>query len=96
LFARSQAREEASFLGDASAFTAIDDLCAPPAPLMVSSDAGYDVTVLGRRILSGDADWLEQQPLDRWIGGVHLRTEEHWRWDEQKETLVARRSSVPG
>jgi len=94
LFARSQAREEASFLGDTSAYAIVDDLCAPPAPLIAPLESGYDVTVLGRRILAGDADWLEQQPLDRWIGGVHLSSGDHWRYDEQQETLVRRRSSV--
>jgi hypothetical protein len=43
---------------------------------------GYDVTVLGRRVLGGDADWLDQKPLDRWIGGVRLTSEHHWRWNE--------------
>ncbi|MFN2449222.1 MAG: DUF1835 domain-containing protein [Candidatus Baltobacteraceae bacterium] len=94
IFARSQSREEASFLADSASFATIDDLCSPPAPLLVPLDLGYEVTVLGRRIIAGDADWLEQQPLDRWIGGVHLRTQSHWRWDERQETLLARRTTV--
>lgn len=82
LFRRSQAREEAAFLGDASCYRIIADLCQQPAPLLAALENGYDLTVLGRRVLGGDADWLEQQPLDRWIGGVHLTTERYWRWDE--------------
>ncbi len=82
LFRRAQAREEAAFMGDTSCFRVIADLSAQPAPLLAQLENGYDVTVLGRRVLGGDADWLDQQPLDRWIGGVRLTSAHHWRWDE--------------
>lgn len=88
VFHRSQAREEASFLGDAGCYALIDDLCAPPAPLLSQSDAGVELTVLGRRVLAGDTDWLEHQPADRWIGGVHLDGERCWRWDEARANFV--------
>lgn len=94
LFKRSAAREEAAFMGDSACFAALDDLCAPPAPLLEATDFGYDTTVLGRRVFAGDADWLAHQPLDRWIGGAHLRTESHLRWDDRQETLVSCRSSL--
>lgn len=88
LFRRSQAREEASFLGDSACYAHIDDLAAEPAPLLSALETGYELTVLGRRVLAGDADWLEHQPLDRWIGGVHLTGQSVWRWDEASERMV--------
>lgn len=88
IFRRSQAREEASFLGDSACFAHIDDLCAQPAPLLTELDGGYELTVLGRRVLAGDADWLEYQPLDRWIGGTHLNGANPWRWDEATGRMV--------
>jgi hypothetical protein len=88
VFRRSQAREEASFLGDTACYAFIDDLCAEPAPLLSALEGGYEPTVLGRRVLAGDADWLEHQPLDRWIGGVHLTPENDWRWDEASERVI--------
>lgn len=90
LFRRSQAREEASFAGDTTVFATLEDLAAAPAPLLSFSEPEYDVTVLGRRVLAGDADWLEHQPLDRWIGGVHLQTGSHWRWNESAQVFVER------
>jgi hypothetical protein len=66
----------------------IDDLAAEPAPLLCELETGYDLTVLGRRVLAGDADWLEHQPLDRWIGGTHLTSVNAWRWDEANERMV--------
>jgi len=88
LFRRSQAREEAAFMGDTACYRVIAEMSAQPAPLLAELDNGYDVTVLGRRVLAGDADWLDQQPLDRWIGGVHLTSERHWRWDEAARRFV--------
>ncbi len=88
IFRRAQAREEASFLGDTCAYGSLDDLCAQPAPLLCLLDTGYDLTVLGRRVLAGDASWLDYQPLDRWIGGAHLTDQSRWRWNDLEETLV--------
>jgi hypothetical protein len=96
IFRRSQAQEEASFLGDVPCYAAIDDLCAQPAPLLTPLEHGYEPTVLGRRVLAGDADWLELQPLDRWLGGVHLTGERHWRWDDRRQTLIKRDLAVQG
>jgi hypothetical protein len=90
IFRRSQAREEAAFLGDAPCYAEIDALCAQPAPLLTMLEQGCEPTVLGRRVLAGDADWLEHQPLDRWIGGVHLTTDRHWRWNDEQQTFENR------
>jgi hypothetical protein len=82
IFKRANSREEASFLGDTSLFAIVDDLCAGASPLISQLDDGYDVTVLGRRVLAGDADWAQVQPPDKWIGGVHLSKDNDWRWNE--------------
>lgn len=94
IFRRSQAREEASFLGDSACYAHIDDLCAEPAPLLSALETGYEPTVLGRRVLAGDTDWLEHQPVDRWIGGTHLTRETLWRWDETTERVVQGTAAV--
>jgi len=46
------------------------------------------LTALGRRILAGDADWLETHSIDRWIGGVHLTPEQVVRWDDDASAFV--------
>jgi Domain of unknown function (DUF1835) len=96
LFRRSQAREEAAFLGDTACYATIDDLAAEPAPLLSALDQGYELTVLGRRVLAGDADWLERTPLDRWIGGVHITNENSWRWDERAQCFVEKSQGESG
>jgi hypothetical protein len=94
IFRRAQAREEAGFMSDAVCYRVIADLCAQPAPLLAALENGYDVTVLGRRVLGGDADWLDQQPLDRWTGGVHLTSAHHWRWNDESNSFLERRAAA--
>jgi hypothetical protein len=88
LYARAQAREEAHFQGDAAFAKMLEDLADERAPLVRLQDGRYELTALGRRVLGGDADWLETYPIDRWIGGVHLTTERTVRWDEDAGRFV--------
>lgn len=90
VFRRSQAREEAAFLGDATCFRKIAELSADAAPLVARLDQGLELTVLGRRVAAGEADWLDSQVLDRWVGGMHLTNAHHWRWDEGNRAFVER------
>jgi len=87
LFRRAQAREEAPFLGDSAFYAIVEDLRSPPAPLIEGSVEMGMPSALGRRVLGGDADWLEAAPADRWIGGVHLRGVRTPRWDDTRGTF---------
>lgn len=90
VFRRSQAREESAFLGDATCFRKIAELSADPSPLVARLEQGLELTVLGRRVTACDADWLDTQPLDRWIGGMNLTTAHHWRWNEEARAFIER------
>jgi hypothetical protein len=100
-FVRAAARESRPYLGDTSAFAAIERLARAEVPL-VSVDAGavdrhsaLALTEAGRRVLDGDADHVSLNGLDRWIGGVHLvGRSPGWRWDEGVEAVVAFGSST--
>jgi hypothetical protein len=89
LFLRAQSREEAAFLGDSSFAAIVRDLAAQPAPLVEGEEGALKLTPRGRSALAGALDWLESQPLDRWIGGVHLTGPLPVRWDEAAATLRA-------
>jgi Domain of unknown function (DUF1835) len=82
LYARAQAREEAHFLSERVFEKLLEDLVNAPAPLVEEEDGCLVLTALGRRVTAGDADWLSERRIDRWIGGVHLRPENLTRWDE--------------
>jgi len=88
LFRRSQAHEEAAFLSDAACAAIVARLCAAPEPLLATLEDGYELTVLGRRVRGGDTDWLDHQPVDRWIGGTHLTLQRQWRWDDRTDELI--------
>ncbi len=82
LFRRAQAREEAPFLSDAHFTAILGDLRAGAAPLVEGEEGALVPTALGRRALAGDADWIADAPIDRWIGGVHLVGSTPPRWDD--------------
>jgi hypothetical protein len=88
LFARAQAREEASFLGDAAFAKILEELRDAAAPLMAGEPGAFELTPLGRRVLAGAVDWLDVHPIDRWIGGVHLQPGRIVRWDEDAGRFV--------
>jgi hypothetical protein len=88
LFRRSQAREEASFLGEAAFSKVVEDLRSPRLPLIEGDEEALIPTALGRLVLAGDADWLEGTAIDRWIGGVHLCGADIPRWDDDAARFV--------
>jgi hypothetical protein len=88
LYRRAQAHEEAHFQGDAAFARMLEDLCDARAALLSPSERGFELTALGRRVLAGDADWLETHAIDRWIGGVHLTPEQVVRWDGDASAFV--------
>ncbi len=71
-----------------------EPLPAPGAPIEPDDFHSLRVglTDLGRAVLSGSADWVSVAGIDRWLGGAHLRTLDHWRWDERTGTLLRQRA----
>lgn len=47
------------------------------------------LTALGLQVLGGGADYAKAAKIDRWTGGAHLTNDNLWRWDNQKNLLVA-------
>ncbi|MBV8497626.1 MAG: DUF1835 domain-containing protein [Candidatus Eremiobacteraeota bacterium] len=88
LFARAQAREEAFFLGKRAFSKVLEDLRTGTGALIEDEEGTLVPTALGRRVIAGDADWLDEHPIDRWIGGVHLVAERVTRWDEDSARFL--------
>jgi len=56
----------------------------------VIRDATFEITDVGRRVLKADADFVELNAIDLWLGGVHLTGDKpNWRWDEDSGRIVA-------
>jgi hypothetical protein len=88
LFARAQSWEEAYFLVERVFEKILEDLGAGEGALVEEEEGKLVPTALGRRVLAGDADWLEKHPIDRWIGGVHLLPERITRWDDDATRFI--------
>ena len=92
LFKACQDEEVSAFIGDWSFRKCLEDLIDAPVPLMESTstdvtaaDAILSITDTGRRILSGQHNRLTDGCIDRWIGGVHIREGNCWRWNLEEK-----------
>ena len=72
----------------------IADVNGAPIPLRsAESDEEFwqrkvMLTPFGFEVLQGRADAVAANGIDKWIGGVHLTTERHWRWDAVLQRTV--------
>jgi hypothetical protein len=47
----------------------------------------FNITKTGIDVLNGKADFVDMNPVDMWLGGLHLRNENLWRYNEQAQKL---------
>jgi hypothetical protein len=90
--------EEARYLGDAIFLDYADGLAeaSEPALHFIESGAAEDsspwqqlvlLTRFGERLLSGAADFVAANGINRWIGGVHL-ARDRWRYNPTTKTVL--------
>ena len=48
----------------------------------------FGVTPAGEKVLAGEADFLDLNGPDFWLGGAHLKNGTVWRWDPARRTIV--------
>ena len=51
-------------------------------------NSGLAVTNAGRAVHGGIEDRVLVNGIDRWLGGVHLRPGNVWRWHEKKRVVA--------
>ena len=101
VFGCSQDMEDSIFMGDSSFWIILDELLASIPPLLTlpegkkltlptSSDQELRITSTGMDVLAGKNNWLDSVNLDRWIGGVHLTSNNVWCWNSDSQTIVKR------
>jgi hypothetical protein len=100
LFGDYMALEERRFMGDASFWGILQELLDTDPPLLKlpegrqlsrppgSKDQLLRLTRQGEAVLAGGKNWLDQTPIDRWIGGVHLTPNNRWCWSAKAQGLV--------
>lgn len=103
LFPRFGDAEPIYGLGDAQFWITLRQLSDAPEPLLrVRNGNGadhkltpeqihqsaFEVTDTGAAVLKGEADFVELNGVDVWLGGVHLVGKtDLWRWDDQNRRL---------
>jgi hypothetical protein len=65
--------------GDGELLATLKGLAAAASPALGVTETGFDLTDMGRALLAGQADWVEENGIDRWQGGVHLQGRDVWR-----------------
>lgn len=89
LFTAAQRAERALFLGDAVFELYLEELAAPPRPLVERAGETWLLTAFGRAVLAGEADRVRERGMDRWLGGVRLLAPRRvWRYDPATRRLV--------
>ena len=96
-FPRMHDGEKAYYVSDGSFTDAIETLSHTSTPLIVhtASDTqdervlagSVSLTDAGRNVLAGKLDRVVTFGIDRWLGGVHLRRDNLWRWDDAAQAV---------
>ena len=92
LFAAVQRLEEQRFMGDTSFYRIMAALSKSRQPLCRIPDGSFgevSLTATGQSVIEGNADHIERNGIDRWLGGVHLKGDDaQWRWDSHSARLA--------
>jgi Domain of unknown function (DUF1835) len=89
-FRTAAGMEERIFMGDWTFWGIVERLAKCTTPLLdlhVHARHGrlpsgtMRLTQTGESVLAGRDDFVRLNGLDRWMGGVHLTTARHWRWN---------------
>jgi hypothetical protein len=98
LFARFDAHPPRYGFGDGEFLRHLRRLASCAVPMITITESGGDaappkalfaITPAGRKVLSGEADFIELNNADQWLGGVHLTNEQLWRWDTEAREVRA-------
>lgn len=98
VFAELMARyEPLPYLGDQMFTALLRPLIETARPLLREgpgdgwAQRSLRLTTLGERVLAGQVNWLDQQPAERWVGGVRIVAgQAPWQVDEQGQVAQRR------
>jgi hypothetical protein len=104
LFPRFGNAEPRYGLGDAQFWMALRRMSDAQQPLLKVANGGsangklspqkiheatFEITDTGAAVLKNQADFVDINGIDTWLGGVHLTGKTHiWRWDDQEQKLA--------
>jgi hypothetical protein len=82
--------------GDTQLYRVLWHLANVAAPMLTMKKLDGDtppkalfaITPAGEKVLAGEADFLDLNGADFWLGGAHLTNGTTWRWDARKRAIV--------
>lgn len=106
LFPRFCEAEPVYGLGDSQFWVALKHMADVKEPLLKTGNgadpdqkptddtvhkSAFEITRAGKSVLKAEADFVELNGIDIWLGGVHLSGKtDLWRWDDQRQRLTQR------
>jgi len=98
-FPRMHEGEQTYYVTDGSLAALAETLAHTSPPLLTldlaTTEAGQvlrgrvALTAIGRSVLAGELDKVAACGIDRWLGGVHLRSGGRlWRWDDARQRVI--------
>lgn len=101
LFVEFSRREGAYGFGDAQVYQSLRQMVDAPTPLLRQTGnnsstnrtpmlkSSFAITDDGKEVLAGRRDFVVQNGIDQWLGGVHLHgPQAQWQWDDQVKKLL--------
>ena len=102
LFPAFMRREPEYGFGDAQFYLELRRLATAAVPMLTQKNGGnsahdparmllssFELTKQGEAVMAGEEDFVIQNGIDLWLGGVHLQGKESpWRWDEDAQELL--------
>ena len=102
LFHEFTRREGEYGFGDAQVYRALRRMVDAATPLVRQNNgksendpmgmlkSSFTITNDGKQVLAGRQDFVAQNGIDQWLGGVHLHgPEARWRWDNEAQELLS-------
>ncbi len=97
LFSRFGEQQPIYGFGDSQVHLTLKSLSAGRVPLLTQhgyesgshfSKSSFEITGAGLSVLQSEADFVQLNGIDGWLGGVRLAADDYWRWDETKQKIV--------
>jgi len=81
--------------GDGEYLRILRRLASCAVPMITITEAGetppkalFALTPAGRKVLTGESDFIDLNNAGFWLGGVHLTRERMWRWNRDRREIV--------
>ena len=88
IFDDYQKREERPFMGEIIFVHILKELVERNILNSIENGKYMELTDLGQEILDGKKNLFNLIKVDRWIGGVHITTDNPWCWDIKSERII--------